>query len=210
VSFYPQLDGQSSDALERLFQTTQLPTDVAPEEADLWFQEVAAAIARQGRWELLLDPARSQEPRKIRAAILGISLVEQDRLLPRREVVEEALLRFLGSPDPMVVAEAVDALRRLDFAGHLAKVETLLQHESPFVVGSALRYLAGLYPERALPHLLAALSSSEAIVRENAVDELDDLGWTEAVPQIRQLWNDPEPNVREAAQTAVAHLESLR
>ncbi len=51
-----------------------------------------------------------------------------------------------------------------------------------------------------------ALKSREPIVRQNAIDELDELACKEALPNIVGLLNDPDKNVRAAAQWAAAHL----
>ena len=59
----------------------------------------------------------------------------------------------------------------------------------------------------AKPLLYDALSSSHPIVRENAIDELDELDCKEALPRIRTLLDDPDKNVRQAAKTAIENLD---
>lgn len=54
-----------------------------------------------------------------------------------------------------------------------------------------------------------ALKSPEPIVRQNALDELDELECKEALPCIAGLLDDPDEGVREAAHWAVGHLESV-
>ena len=53
-----------------------------------------------------------------------------------------------------------------------------------------------------------ALHSKEPVVRQNAVDELDEMNYTPALAKIKRLLADPDKDVRQAASTAVAHLEN--
>ncbi len=66
--------------------------------------------------------------------------------------------------------------------------------------------MSHLYPGEAVPLLVDALHDDGSIVRENAVDELDWLGAAEALSALRPLTGDPDPHVRQAAETAVANL----
>jgi HEAT repeat protein len=54
---------------------------------------------------------------------------------------------------------------------------------------------------------MAALTSKEPIVRQNAVDELDELNFSQALPAIKRLLRDKDRSVRQAARTAVRNLE---
>ena len=56
--------------------------------------------------------------------------------------------------------------------------------------------------------LLESLRSDDPIIRSNAIDEIDDLEWTEALPHLYPLVHDEDANVREAACTAIATLEA--
>jgi HEAT repeat protein len=76
------------------------------------------------------------------------------------------------------------------------------------VVGSALRFFARCDPVRAVPLLEKALKAEEPIVRQNAVDELDEMNHRPALEKIKRLLRDPDKDVRQAARTAVAHLEN--
>ncbi len=53
---------------------------------------------------------------------------------------------------------------------------------------------------------MQGLNDSDYIVRETAVDALDDLGVTDAVSAIEMLLEDPHEDVRLAARTAVDNL----
>ncbi|MGI8552764.1 MAG: restriction endonuclease [Dehalococcoidia bacterium] len=91
-------------------------------------------------------------------------------------------------------------------AGNYATVSRYREHSSPFVRGSVLRFLSYVEPQSVLGPLLDALSDPAYVVRENAIDELDNLGVVESAGRIRTLLNDPEPDVREAAKEAIANL----
>ena len=73
--------------------------------------------------------------------------------------------------------------------------------------GAAGRYLAGLWPATALAALYAQLHDASYVVRESAVDALDDAGLVAAVPLIEPLLRDRHPHVRQAAQTALENLK---
>jgi HEAT repeat protein len=108
--------------------------------------------------------------------------------------------------NPILVADAVDTLNHLGFKDIIGRISDLLVHKSPYVVGSALRFISKHDPARAKPLLLKALESGESIVRQTAIDEIDHLEYKDALPRIRPLLSDPDADVRQAAQTAVKNL----
>jgi vesicle coat complex subunit len=108
----------------------------------------------------------------------------------------------------MVVAEAVDLLNQLNDSKPRTAILRLIRHDSPYVVGAVLRYMARQYPHEAVSILHKALASKEPIVRQNAIDELDDLNCKEALPAIKRLLRDPDKHVRQAARSAVKNLDS--
>jgi HEAT repeats len=140
---------------------------------------------------------------RLRGALfgLGCSPKKDDKL---RDLVES----FLHDPDPLIVAEAIDALRNSQNKGPWKDVAPLAQHDSPYVRGAVLRYARFvLPPEGSYPTLIAALSDDDPIVVQNALDELGELGKREARPQIRPFLKSKHSDVREAAKAA---LEALR
>ena len=78
-----------------------------------------------------------------------------------------------------------------------------------YVRGSVLRFMSEFYPERAVGLLIDALNDAHFIVRENAADELGELEAVEALPFLRAKLEDPHPDVRQAAETAIEMLEPL-
>ena len=207
MAMFPEIRKYDTEALEDFFRGARKP-EVSEDERQIWLEEAAERIARSGAKgvDFLLAFAPDADETRVRAALLALSLVAK-RLSPRKRArVCELAQSFLEDRRAMVVAEAVDALRH--FACPSAElIAPLLRHPSPYVVGSALRFFARRDPEKAVPLLESALKAKDPIVRQNAVDELDDMNYTRALPRIRRLLRDPDDGVREAARWAVAHLE---
>jgi len=64
-------------------------------------------------------------------------------------------------------------------------------------------YLARRNAASAIPRLVAALSHPDPLVRMGAIDDLDDLGYAEALHVIQQLTRDDDRDVADAARTFV-------
>ena len=67
--------------------------------------------------------------------------------------------------------------------------------------------MSKLYPDEAFLLLIEALQDSDEIVRQSAIDEIDELEIIKAIPYIRPLLDDPSPDVRQAAETAIQNLK---
>lgn len=203
----PELSRLPTEKLKTWFKDARVGDDCldGPDAAAL--QEAAARIAESD--PDAVDFLRSCIPEageeKLVAILLGLSIAANPTT--REEVV--ALVRpFLADARPRVVAEAVDALKHLGCTEARADVLSLKDHSSPLVVGSVLRFLARHFPDEAIPLLEQALASPEPTVRENAVDELDELEYLPALPRIKELTADANEDVRQAAEWAVEHLEA--
>jgi HEAT repeat protein len=208
MSLFPEVRRRGLAELEDLFKGN-VPPEIDPDGQELWLQEVATQLARKGARGidfLLLWMSSEDEPR-LRAALVALSFVASKLSSRKRAQICEQARRLLGDKRKRVVAEAVDALSRLECPSAEQDVYPLLAHESPYVSGSAVRFVARRLGKEAAPLLLRALQSQEPIVRQNAVDELDEMNYLPALPQIRQLLQDPDEDVRQAARTAVAHFE---
>jgi HEAT repeat protein len=179
------------------------------DQQELRLQELAIQIASTGAAgvRFLLSCATNTDEVRLRAILLAITFVARQLSLNQRARVCELACRLLKDARAMVVAEAVDTLSSLACREASRSVGRLLKHPSPYVVGSALRFFSHLDPEKAVPLLEKALKSNQAIIRQNAIDELDDMDWTPALAKIRQLLRDPDKDVRKAARTAVANLD---
>ena len=95
---------------------------------------------------------------------------------------------------------AIDGLAHLEATEAHDRVLAYLAHPSQYVVGAVLRYMSQLFRDEAMPILLDALRDERYIVRECAVDELDELDHRfrrRGCALIRALVNDPHPDVRQ-------------
>lgn len=211
MPIYPEIEGLSLQDLQRLFLSNGLSRK-DPTEKDLWLQELALMIAKCGSEGIafLIQHIQASDEQRVRAIIFALSFLPESVASTTSRQVRNILITHLSSRNPWIVAEAIDSLRHLGHKDAVAEVRLLLEDESPYVVGSVIRFIASFYPEQAKPILLAFLKSKEPIVRENAVDELDELGCVEALPAIRLLLRDSDRNVRQAAETAISNLEHAR
>jgi len=177
--------------------------------SDFFYQEIVDEIVNFGnegiaylKHELI---TQQNHPSRLRAILFGLGQLSPKTLKERNDLTK-ILLNYLNSPFPHVVSEAIDSLASLNLVQSTDRVLSLNQHDSPYVRGSILRFMAKLHPDKAIPLLLESLESKDAIVRENAIDELDELNIKEAIPYLSKLVNDPDINVRQSAQTALENL----
>jgi len=183
--------------------------------ADAYYQDIADRLFQQGneRWLYLEEvfsfydrqsrdnPLDLLSQARMRAILFALSQVKSSR---KKTEITTLLKSYLEDSRPSIVAEAIDGLRHQKARKYKIHVLSLLNHVSPFVRGSVLRFVATLYPEQSLPILLRSLDDSDAIVRENAVDELGDLGDESAISPLKVLFeNEKDQNVREAIETAL-------
>ena len=198
MSFYPDLDNLSLDELIQRFRGP--PPDA--EESAIYYGEVAVCIQRFGEPGLgfLLDEraAIEQDEDRLRALLLGLTYERRDDT-----GVRALLLGYLGDPRPLIVMDAIDGLRYWRVSESRELVRALAQHPSPYVRGGVVRYMAAVFPNEATPLLLDALHDEHHVVRESAIDAIDDEDLTALLPAVRPLLDDPHPHVRGAAQWAL-------
>jgi HEAT repeat protein len=180
------------------------------EESELWLQELAVAIAQVGRegTDCLLAFAPYADELRLRAILLAMTCVSEELSDQQREYLCDLARHLLADKRPMVVAEAIDTLTKLGCRRAKKSIATQSRHSSPYVRGSVLRYFARQHPKEAVPRLERALNSKAPVVRQNAVDELDEMNYRPALAKIKRLLADPDKDVRQAARTAVEHLEN--
>jgi HEAT repeat protein len=191
-----ELDGLNLNELEQQFEHDG--------DYSTFYDEVAKYIAEQGAPGLsylkkVVEEDRMDVP-QLRATIWILGLQEENPWY------REKLQTLLKDPRELIVAEAVDGLARIkarDLSEHILQLRS---HPSPYVRGSVLRYMSKLFPNEAPPMLIRALQDPHYIVRENAIDELDDLEYYQALPYIRPLLYNQHEDVRQAALTAVENL----
>ncbi|MBD2185882.1 HEAT repeat domain-containing protein [Planktothrix sp. FACHB-1355] len=203
MSFYPELDRLN---LEELIDRFRQNPPEGEEYAVVYYQELASIIAVKGKAgiDFLLRQTKETYPPRWQAILFALSQSPLDY-----PSVRNLLFSYLENEQPMIVAEAIDSLCRIEEKDAVDRVLTLFKHPSPYVRGSVLRYITRLYPDKALPLLIEAFKDQDFIVRENAADEVGELGAVEAIPYLRRILEDVNPDVRQAAQTAIAMLESI-
>jgi hypothetical protein len=208
MSLFPELDRLTPEQLQDSFRDPA-SSQGHGEEAAFWLDEVAFRIARNGTAGIrfLLESIPTADEYRLHSILVGLS--SNPSKLPS-DLQNESWgvgCYYLNDARPMIIAQAVDLLSLRGCTAAHDGVLKLCHHSSPFVVGSVLRYMSRLFPEEALPLLEEALASHEPIVRQNAIDELDDLNYVKALPAIKRLTKDNDRDVRQAARTAVKNLE---
>lgn len=213
MSLYPELDNLN---LDELIARLQSPSPEGEEYAAGYYFEVTLEIRKRGKTGnvFLMKQLDQVEPERLRAVIFALSFPYEkarSRMQPHGEQDQDELRKrlcmFLADDRQFIVAEAIDGLQWIGEEAAIDQVLALREHPSPYVRGGVLRYLARLYPDQALSHLIEALQDAHYIVRENAVDELGDLFAVQAILHLRPLLTDPHPHVRQATQTALEWLE---
>lgn len=210
MSFYPEMDNLNLESVITRFCMTfneaRKHGSYSEEEEESYYAEVARMIRLQGKdgVKFLKGEVCNADTVRLRAILSALAWPKlDDPDLP------ELFLPYLNDQRPMIVAEAVDGLSGQEVKGAVDKVLQLLNHNSPYVRGSVLRYMRQLYPDKSFPLLVTALKDIDYIVRENAIDELDSLGNQEALPYLYPLLKDSHPDVRQAAQTAIDNLKDI-
>jgi HEAT repeats len=202
MSLYPELDNLNLTKLINCFHK-----NLSAHESDnfTYFGEVALRIRQQGKVgiDFLLEELDKANLDQLRGIILALTFPPP----VEHAALRDKLLSYLCDQRPLIVADAVDGLRFLGATDAADAVLPLRTHPDPYVRGSVLRFISHLFPLSAPTVMLEALQDPDYIVRENAIDELDELGVTEAIPYIRPFLSDPHHDVVQAAKTAIRNLE---
>ncbi len=208
MAYFPALNDLGLEGLQSVF-TDRHRAEGHGDEAELWLEEVAIEIAKSGEAGIrfLLSCIPGADSRRLRAILAGLGSIRNKLSARRRIEICNVGRAFLNDSRPMIIAEAVDLLRHHGCKSARAAILKHRGHRSPYVVGSVLRYMSRLFPRMAVPMLVQALASGEPVVRQNGIDELDELDCVEALPTIKSLLKDKDRFVRQAARTAVKNLE---
>ncbi len=199
MSMYPEFDNLTLEALIARFNNPP----AQDEDAFTYFSELSFLMADKGTDGIrFLQSAIDQADTEHLAAILaGLSSVPSSSAALKARVIA-----YLNDSRPFVISEAITWLSRQNVKDALDRVLTLQYHVDPYVRARVLDYICRLFPERAYVPLIQALDDPHYIVRESAVDNLDELNAVEAIPRLRLLIADPHPHVRQAVETALEHL----
>lgn len=139
---------------------------------------------------------------RLQGAVFGLGCSDL-----RDERQRDALRAFCRHEDPRVVARVIDALKDSERSDEWPGISPLASDASALVRGAVARFAAfALPPSEAFSFLTRILADPDALVRQNAVDELGELGDVQAVDFLRALLRDPDEDVRVAAATAINNL----
>ena len=173
--------------------------------------EIAFELARHGDDGIraLLGALDSSDVTRYRSILRALGSRKRKRGSKYKQRIREVLRAALKDPRPLVVAEALYSLTTKKLRVRKQRVLAMFRHGNPSLVSQALRHLCRFYPSEVRPYIETALESRDYLVRETAVDEIDDAGWIEFLPQVRRLLTDRHQDVRQAAATAVRNLSSI-
>lgn len=198
MSFYPELDQLNFDQLKSKWFSEPLKDS---KYAVLYYDEIASILVQKFDQEgipFLVEQLDSADLDQL-ASIVGFSP------LPVR-LIET----YLSHSSPLIISRAIDQLaekHKIEFIDDMLK---FYKHQDPIVRSSALRAITSqISSDKAIPLLLDALHDPSPIVRQSALDELDELEVWEAKTDISKLLNDPDKDVRQAAKTALSNLSSV-
>ncbi|MBW4550297.1 MAG: HEAT repeat domain-containing protein [Aphanocapsa sp. GSE-SYN-MK-11-07L] len=203
MSAYPELDQLG---LKELIARWHQPAIDGEAYAASYYQEIVDLIRQQGEAgvKFLLAEVPTANLQKLAAILCLLPPVSN------RKLINQIWTNFLKDDRPEIVASAIDGLRHQHIWQVRDQVFALSKHPAPCVRGSVLRYMSQYDPKIASVMLVEALDDPDYTVRENALDELDQLGAVEAIPLIRSLLTDSHPDVQKAAETALENLAQLK
>jgi HEAT repeat protein len=204
MSFCPLFDSLDLPALTNLFRKPPMQEFLSDYGNDvLYYSELAFQIAarRSAGTHFLSDGLHTWNALQLGGAIAALS-----KPLCRDAEFRAFLYERLSDKRPLIVMEAIDALRFRRDHKALQEISQLLRHSSPYVRAAVLRYLHCHDSLNVFPILVKALRDRSHIVRSQAADSLDELGKKEAISHLSPLLADSHPHVRQAAGTAIENL----
>lgn len=208
MGIYPELDDLSAEDLYAKFEGRSPNADEPDYVHDktIFYFEVAGLIIKKGGesgYSYLLSKIESADTPRLRGILFALSIVKD-----HEQEVRPILTRFLDAGNDLIVLDAIEGLTEIGDEDSYDRITQFRDHSSPYVRGSVLRYLSKIDGAEAITTLKAALADHHPIVRESAIDEIDELELTKVVyHEIENLMtNDPDQDVRDAAKTAVENI----
>jgi hypothetical protein len=181
-----------------------------PELAATYYMDVGFALGDLGSpgvsW-LLGEASRVEgDERRLRGVLAGLARREMPRELAH--AARAVFRQHLSDTRPLIMMVAVDGLGMLQDVEAMNAVLALRGNPSEWVRGAVLTYMQSCAPARAVPMALDALADAHFIVRETAIDTLDELGVAgQYLDRIRPLLDDEHPHVRSAAEWSIEAAE---
>ena len=200
MGIYPELDDLDLEGLIHYWHSVE-PLD-GKEYAASYYDELAFLIQNKGAAGRLFLKEQISKSNGDRLAAILYHLPSKEKPIP-----VNIILQYLKNEFPLVIADAIEGLKFQEEKKAKNEVLKLRFHYSPYVRSSVLRFMSKLYPDEAFLLLIEALQDSDEIVRQSAIDEIDELEIIKAIPYIRPLLDDPSPDVRQAAETAIQNLK---
>lgn len=199
MSIYPEHDNLTLDELIERFRGD--PPE--PEYAAEYFMDIGYRIGKhdeRGVAFLLDERARVEhEESLLRGVLCGLSC---ERI--RYPDVRPVFYGYLSDARDVIMVDAIAGLGLYGDKRALSAVIALRGHPSGMVRGAVLRYLQDCYSKDAVPAALAALNDPHPVVRESAIDVLDELLVAgHYLDRIRPFLEDPDKDVRAAAAWAI-------
>ena len=200
MGIYPELDDLDLEGLIHYWHSVG-PLD-GKEYATSYYDELAFLIQNKGAAGRLFLKEQISKSNGDRLAAILYHLPSKEKPIP-----VNIILQYLKNEFPLVIADAIEGLKFQEEKKAKNEVLKLRFHYSPYVRSSVLRFMSKLYPDEAFLLLIEALQDSDEIVRQSAIDRIDELEIIKAIPYIRPLLDDPSPDVRQAAETAIQNLK---
>jgi HEAT repeats len=204
MAIYPDLAKLDAEHLLNLFSQSPIYDD---EDEFLYFSEIARYIFQKmqesGIEQIVNTSLQTENEGRLRSVIflMGCSA--------HKEKYEDILGKYLTDTRHLIVAEAIGSLGHLEASKHFDAILNLRNYSSPFVRGRVLQYIRRFRYPQAKELLLSALDDADYIVREWALDELDELGDVSVIPYVIPFLDDEESTVRQAAQTTLQNLQAI-
>jgi HEAT repeat protein len=200
MGIYPELENLDLKDLIEYWHTTE-PLD-GEEYAASYYDELAFLIADKGTAGRLFLKEQISKTDDYKLASILVNLPSKEH-----PISSNTLFKYLKHESSPIIGSAIEGLIIQEEIKAKNEVLKLRFHESAYVRSSVLRFMSKLYPEEARSLLIKALQDRHEIVRQSAIDEIDELQMTNVIPTLRPFLNDSSPDVRQAAETAIENLE---
>jgi len=202
MPLFPEIEGLDLKKLMTLFAGPPLDGD---EFGAIYYQALAVAIRKHGAEGInfLISELEHADENRLRGVLVGLTvppLLEPD--------VGDLITAYLADNRPLVVADAIRSLSSQDNTKVAERVLDLARHPSGFVRGAVLDFAARLVRGRAKPLLTSGLQDPDYVVRESAADAIGDFAYKDLKENLLELRSDPNPDVRQAVETALKQLNS--
>ncbi len=189
------------DSLKQLLAET----DDKSEYAGCFYEDLADTLVKKSARELaeVFEPhLRSQNSNKVCGALYGLG-----RLRDARDFAIPLILRMLDDRRNQVVLAALGSLDDIGYEGHASLVDRFWTSTDPYLKAAALRLARKGEPGAFMRRVSESLSHSEAIVRQEACDQVEDNAVLSLRPLLERLRDDPDEKVRNVAANAIERLD---